>query len=320
MNPLGSRRSQRNLWGSRLTASPRSFLVGELVVQGCSFSLSLLPEAIHPCHGQDRKERIASALGPSCTSILAPCPALHIRLFLATTSYLLLICKYLKVTPSLIHVQSAFLTQSVARGGRLEPERGALCPPHLSPQITTIPGPLPHPIPKTHQFFLMCQKTLGTFGSSLLSGRQKSLLPLVAAPDHCTVPSTKGSWRKSLAWETQSRTSCPFFHPNTPSLVKIPRTVSPCPHPHVPSANYHSRISYVKVGPNFIHVAGRNLPCPQELLQFQDAGARRGFGISPQLWERGFRHGPAHPPLCLCGHSSLPLQCHSSFLETGRDR
>lgn len=89
------------------------------------------------------------------------------------------------------------------------------------------------------------------------------------------------------------------------------RTVSPCSHPHTPSASYHSRISYVKVRPNFIHpVARRNFPRPQELFQFQDAGARCGFNISPQLWERGLSHGPAHPPLCLCSHSSLPLQCH----------
>ena len=263
----------------------------------------MLPEAIRPSHGQDRKERIASALGPSCTSLLAPCPAPHIRLFLATASYLLLICKYLKVTPSLIHLQSAFLTQSVSRGRRLEPERGALCPPHLSPpnhhDSPSFAPPPPSPTRPTS--CSECARRLGTSGSSLLSGRQSPYSPLVAAPDHCTVASTKGSWRKSLAWETQSRTSCPFSHPKPPSLVKIPRTVSPCPHPHVPSANYHSRISYVKVGPNFIHVAGRNLPCPQELLQFQDAGARRGFGLSPPLWERGLRHGPAHPPLCLGG-------------------
>lgn len=190
---------------------------------------------------------------------------------------------------------------------------------HDSPSFAP-PTPPPRSHPQDPPVVPDVPEDSGNFWELPSFRQAKSLLPLVAAPDHCTVPSTKGSWRKSLAWETQSRTSCPFSHPNPPSLVKIPRTVSPCPHPHVPSANYHSRISYVKVGPNFIHVAGRNLPCPQELLQFQDAGARRSSRISPQLWERGFRHGPAHPPLCLRGHSSLPLQCHSSFLETGRDR
>lgn len=141
----------------------------------------------------------------------------------------------------------------------------------------------------------------------------------MVTPDHCMVPSALGSWSKSPAWDVQSRTISPLFT-QLPSLVKSPRTVSPCPLPRTPSTSYHSRISYVKVGPNFIHVAARNFPCPQELLQFQNAGTRRGFGISPQLWDRGFSHGPAHPPLCLCGHSSLPLQCRFSFPEIGRDR
>lgn len=50
----------------------RSFLVGELVVKGLSFSLSLLPEAIHPCLGQDRKEK--DCFGPGTQLHLPSCP------------------------------------------------------------------------------------------------------------------------------------------------------------------------------------------------------------------------------------------------------
>lgn len=41
----------------------------------------MLPEAICSCLGQDRKERIASALGPSCPSLPTPFPTMHIRPF-----------------------------------------------------------------------------------------------------------------------------------------------------------------------------------------------------------------------------------------------
>lgn len=160
--------------------------------------------------------------------------------------------------------------------------------------------------PLTHQLSWIYQKTSGSSGSSSHPGRQKALLPLVVTSDHCIVPSTLGSWTKSMAWDLQSRTISPSST-QLPLLIKSPRTVSPCPLPHIPSTSYHSRISYVKVGPNFIHVAARNLPSPQELLQFQNAGARRGF-LSPQHWDGGFSHGPGQPthpsvsavtPLCL---------------------
>lgn len=58
------------------------------------FRPSVLPEAICSCLCQDRKERIASALESSCPSFPVPCLPTHIWPLLATTSYLLLICKF----------------------------------------------------------------------------------------------------------------------------------------------------------------------------------------------------------------------------------
>lgn len=70
----------------------------------------------------------------------------------------------------------------------------------------------------------------------------------------------------------------------------------------------HSRISYEKVRPDFVHAAARSSPSPQELLQLQHAGARCGFRFFPQFWDGGLSHEPACPPHRRCGHSSW-LSC-----------
>lgn len=167
-------------------------------------------------------------------------------------------------------------------------------------------APFPRPLPPDTPIVLDISKDFRILWELQSSRQAKALPPLVVTSDHCIVPSTLGSWTKSLAWDLRSRTISPSST-QLPLLIKSPRTVSPCPLPHIPSTSYHSRISYVKVGPNFIHVAARNLPCPQELLQFQNAGARCGF-LSPQHWDGGFSHGPGQPthpsvsavtPLCL---------------------
>lgn len=156
----------------------------------------------------------------------------------------------------------------------------------------------------------MCQKTPGISGSSI-----SDKVPAPPWWPHLSIaPSPAHRDPGESPWPRMLRAALFLLVPCSPVSGKVPKNcLSLFPSPH-PSASYHSRISYVKVGPNFVHSAARrNFPRPQELLQFQDAGARSGFGISPPLWKRGLSHGPAHPPFCLCSRSSLPLRCHFSF-------
>lgn len=147
MNPLGSRRSQRNLWGSRLTASPRSFLVGELVVQGCSFSFSAsLRQSAPAMPGQEGKDCFSpqDPAAPPCLPHALPRTS---GSSLATTSYLFLICKYFSKGDTFLdlHLQSAFLTQSVSKGRRLNRKGELSVHPISHPKITTIPRPFAPP-------------------------------------------------------------------------------------------------------------------------------------------------------------------------------
>lgn len=154
----------------------------------------------------------------------------------------------------------------------------------------------------------MCQKTPGISGSSI-----SDKVPAPPWWPHLSIASSPAHRDPGASpWPRMLRAELFLLVPCSPVSGKVPKNCLPLfPSPH-PSASYHSRISYVKVGPNFVHPAARrNFPSPQELLQFQDAGARSGFGISPPLWKRGLSHGPAHPPFCLCSRSSLPLRCHS---------
>jgi hypothetical protein len=209
---------------------------------------------------------------------------------------------------SLIHLQSdsplCFQKREVGTRKGVD-----LCLLHLIPQIL-----FPSFCPPRLAHCPGCARRLqGPLESSVLLGMQKSLLPPVAETGHYIIPSTSQAWRKFLPGTL--RTEVISLLPSTHMSGKEFKGWFSLLPPPQPCTSGHSRISYEKIGPNFIHPAARGLPCPQELLQLQDTGARRGFRVSPQFWERGLSHGPASPPLCLCSHSSLASPM--SFLLPG---
>ena len=95
-----------------------------------------------PCPRQEGKDCFSPGTQLPLPSHCVLSHTHHTRPLLATTSYLLLICRCLEATPPLIHLQSGFLTHSISRGGRLGPGRGTLCHP-----ISYSKSPFPRPLP-----------------------------------------------------------------------------------------------------------------------------------------------------------------------------
>lgn len=152
----------------------RSFLVGELVVKGFSFSLSLLPEAIHPCLGQDRKEK--DCFGSGTQLHLPSCPMPY-HAYLASPGHYLIPASNLQIfkgdtspdSPSVSLPHPLCVQRREAGTGKASSlSTSSHTPNQHSPVL---------PPPQTLQLFWMCQKTLGTSGSSLLSGRQSLCSP-----------------------------------------------------------------------------------------------------------------------------------------------
>lgn len=180
--------------------------MGDLGVQGVIFSPSAsLDDLPPPWPTQEGKDCLTAP-------ILLPLPFCHMpsHALLASPGHHLIPASTLQMfrgdtfpDSPLVRLPHPF----VSRAGRVGPRRGVLCSFH------TPKSPFPRPLPpRLTNSPWMCQKTPGASVSSPLSDTQSPRSPLVATSVHYTVPSTQGSWRKSLAQDAESRTISPCSH------------------------------------------------------------------------------------------------------------
>ena len=126
------------------------------------------------------------------------------------------------MTPSLIHLPHPLCVQR-----RLDSGRGALCPSHVIPE-STIPQVS---IPETRQLSRIYQKISESSGSANHPGRQKLSSPWWSHLITSLTPAHRSP--RVSPWPEMCRTELFLLVPPNPSsLIKSPRTVSPCPLPH----------------------------------------------------------------------------------------